>query len=140
MKTIDKDKLEKATNMLGMLDLPTNQNIITYLLDNPGSSVMKMYKILKLVQSDTSTRLKNLCDADILFYLKDGNNHLYYVNKDRLDSINTSIKYFINNSKYEIQRKNLIELIDKCDRCGFMLLGISYRHDLAILENKIASY
>jgi ArsR family transcriptional regulator len=93
MKTkIDIDKLEKISRALGD---PYRVKMLDVIRNEPGGVTCNaMVEIFNLAQSTVSHHLKQLVDAGLLLYEKEGRFSRYWINKKTFVDFVTQLKKF----------------------------------------------
>lgn len=87
--------INTAVNILKSLNHPIRQKIITYLFQNPGSSVNTLYTKLKLEQSFTSSHLALLRKAGVVKTERAGQSILYSINQSKIDELEMYAKSIV---------------------------------------------
>jgi predicted transcriptional regulator len=87
MKLPNQLKLRELQLLVRAALHPTNQKILVYLDNKPGTIVTDLYKTLKLEQSVCSQFLAQLRRSDLVTTEREGKNIRYFVNGGTLDAL-----------------------------------------------------
>jgi ArsR family transcriptional regulator len=90
--TIDLDKLEKIGRALGD---PYRMQILDAIRNEPhGVTCNAMVDMFNLAQSTVSHHLKQLVEADLLVFEKEGRSSRYFINRKTFDEFVKLLKIF----------------------------------------------
>lgn len=85
---LDRKAIKQAAEVLNALKNPVRNKIIAFIAKReaekkPAPTVTEIYIAMRMEQSQISEHLRILKKADIVFMIKQGKFHEYYINTDR---------------------------------------------------------
>ena len=91
----NKEKLQKAIQVLDALDNPFREKLIKFMQNHPASTVTAIIKGVKKVQSFVSKHLRILRISNLISYKKIGKEVFYSINQDKIDETNKSVDMLV---------------------------------------------
>ena len=91
----NKEKLQKAIQVLDALDNPFREKLMRFMQNHPVSTVSTIIKGVKKVQSFVSKHLRILRLSNLISNKKIGKEVFYSINQAKIDDTNRSIDMLV---------------------------------------------